>query len=145
MRVFKVLLLILGLLSTLFLFPYSRATAGSQELLLKLLIKKGIITQQEVSKIMNEIEKEKKAKKEIVEVTKKEVIKEIKEENIKVIFYENFENSSVIKSIAKDLNVKVDTLQPLANITKDEAKKKLTYKDIMIENLKKLKMALECE
>jgi zinc transport system substrate-binding protein len=73
------------------------------------------------------------------------IIDEIKKEDIKVIFFENFENSSVIKQIAKDRGVKIDTLQPLANITKDEASKHLTYKDIMLSNLKKLKMALECE
>jgi zinc transport system substrate-binding protein len=77
--------------------------------------------------------------------TIEEIINEIKKEDIKVIFFENFENSSVIKQIAKDTNVKVDTLQPLANITKDEAQKKLTYKDIMLKNLKKIKSALECK
>ena len=71
-------------------------------------------------------------------------LKEIKSKGIKVLFSEAFENNSVLKSIAKDAKVTIDTLQPLANLTNDEAKKNLTYKDIMLQNLKKLKNALEC-
>ena len=76
--------------------------------------------------------------------TIQKIIKEIKEKGIKVIFFENFENSSVLKMIAKDTGVSLETLQPLANLTADEAKKHLTYKDIMLQNLKKLKKALSC-
>ena len=61
-----------------------------------------------------------------------------------LIFFESFVSDKVMKSIAKDLAVRVDVLQPLGNITADEAKKHLTYEDIMRGNLVKLHKALEC-
>ncbi len=73
-----------------------------------------------------------------------EILKEIKTEDIKVIFHESFENSAVLESIAKDAGIEVQTLQPLANITADEAKKGLGYKEIMLQNLAKIAKALEC-
>ena len=68
----------------------------------------------------------------------------IQEEGVSTIFFESFVSDKVIKSIAKDVNVKVDVLQPLGNITADEAELNLGYEDIMRENLKKLNKALEC-
>jgi zinc transport system substrate-binding protein len=50
-----------------------------------------------------------------------------------------------MKSIARDTNVAVDTLQPLGNITKDEAARDATYEIIMKENLVKLSKALMCQ
>ena len=44
-----------------------------------------------------------------------------------------------------EAKVKVDSLQPLGNITADEAKQKLSYEDIMRTNLDKLENALECK
>ena len=72
------------------------------------------------------------------------VMKQIKKEDVSVIFFESFVSDRVMKSIAKDLSVRVDVLQPLGNITADEAKKNLTYEDIMRNNLLKLHKALEC-
>jgi len=72
----------------------------------------------------------------------KDILHVIEHEKISVIFFESFASDKLIKSIAKDANVKVDTLQPLGNITKDE--KDLTYFQIMDENIKKIKQALEC-
>ncbi len=72
-------------------------------------------------------------------------IKQIREENIKVIFCESFENSSVLRSVAKDTNVKVEILHPLANITADEAAQGATYESLMLDNLQKLSQALECD
>jgi zinc transport system substrate-binding protein len=74
----------------------------------------------------------------------KRIFKDIQKETISTIFFENFVNNRVIKSIAKDANISVDVLQPLGNITADEAKKNLTYEDIMYINLKKLSKALMC-
>ena len=36
-------------------------------------------------------------------------------------------------------------LQPLGNITADEAKANLSYEDIMRKNLQKISQALECK
>ena len=72
------------------------------------------------------------------------IFQDIHAKGIQTIFYENFVNDKVTKTIAKDANVTVDVFQPLGNITADEAKAKMTYEDIMRQNLKKLSKALMC-
>ncbi len=69
----------------------------------------------------------------------------VKEHHIKVIFFESFVSAKVIQTLADELHVRVQTLQPLGNITADEAKQKLTYEKIMQENLRKISQALECQ
>ncbi|MDT8337915.1 MAG: metal ABC transporter substrate-binding protein [Sulfurimonas sp.] len=73
------------------------------------------------------------------------LIKFIREHNVETIFFEKFANKKTIKSIAKEANVSYDVLQPLGNITADEAKEKLSYEDIMRRNLKKISKALKCQ
>ena len=72
------------------------------------------------------------------------LMKHIKEERVSTIFFESFVSDKVMKSIAHDVDVKVDVLQPLGNITENEFKRSATYEDIMRENLKKLSKALMC-
>lgn len=74
----------------------------------------------------------------------KRIIKEIDKDGVKTIFFENFVNNSVIKSIAKDENINIDSLHSLGNITSDEADQNLSYEDIMYTNLEKLSKVLEC-
>ena len=76
--------------------------------------------------------------------TVQNLLDEIRKEGVKYIFYEPFENSAVLESIAKDTAVKTLQLQPLGNITSEEADKGLGYKEIMLENLHKLSKGLEC-
>ena len=76
--------------------------------------------------------------------TVQKILDEIRKEGVKFIFYEPFENSAVLESIAKDAGVKTLPLQPLGNITADEAAKGLGYKEIMLENLHKIAQGLEC-
>jgi len=73
------------------------------------------------------------------------LIEHVKEHDLRVVFFESFVSDKAMKSIASEAKVDVDVLQPLGNITADEAKKKLSYKDIMLENLEKITKALECE
>lgn len=72
------------------------------------------------------------------------LIEHVKEYKLKTIFFESFVSDKAIKSIANEAKVGVDVLQPLGNITADEAKKKLSYEDIMRSNLEKIQKALEC-
>ena len=65
------------------------------------------------------------------------LIEHIDEHKISTIFFESFVSDKAIKSIASEAKVGVDVLQPLGNITADEAKKHLTYEDIMKINLEK--------
>jgi zinc transport system substrate-binding protein len=68
----------------------------------------------------------------------------VKERNIKTIFFESFVSDRLVKSLADETGAGVDVLQPLANITADEAEVGAGYIDIMRQNLDKLSHALEC-
>jgi zinc transport system substrate-binding protein len=72
------------------------------------------------------------------------IIKDIDEHGAPVVFIESFVSSKAMKSIADEIKVDVDTLQPLGNITADEAKQNLTYEVIMKQNLAKISKALMC-
>jgi zinc transport system substrate-binding protein len=72
------------------------------------------------------------------------LIEEIQHYKVPVIFGESFVSSKAMQSIAAEVGVKVETLQPLGNITADEAKQNLTYEDIMKKNLQKIRKALKC-
>ncbi len=73
------------------------------------------------------------------------VIEHVREHDVKTIFFESFVNDKAMKSIAQEAKVSVEVLQPLGNITRDEAQKNLSYEDIMLDNLKKISKALVCE
>jgi zinc transport system substrate-binding protein len=61
------------------------------------------------------------------------------------VFFKSFGNNKVIKNIANEVHVSVDTLQPLGNITADEAKQSLSFEDIMRINLEKMSKAMKCQ
>ena len=73
------------------------------------------------------------------------ILTDIKKEGIDVVFFEHFVSDRTMKSIAKDSGVRLDVLQPLGNITADEAKKNMSYIDIMRDNLTKISKALKCQ
>ena len=73
------------------------------------------------------------------------LIEHVKEHNISTIFFESFVSDKAIKSIASEAKVNVDVLQPLGNITADEADRNASYEDIMNLNLEKISHALECK
>lgn len=72
------------------------------------------------------------------------LIKFIKEHKVEVIFFEKFANEKAIRSIAQEAGVAADVLQPLGNITADEAKAGLDYEALMRMNLEKIAKALQC-
>lgn len=73
------------------------------------------------------------------------LIKHIKEHKLSTVFFESFVSDKAMKSIANEAKVGVDVLQPLGNITADEASENLSYEDIMLINLEKISKALACE
>lgn len=82
------------------------------------------------------------------EVSPKDVIrtmKDIQTNNVAVVFFEDFGSDKAMKSLAEQVNVKVDSLHPLGNITKDDVEKNYTYEDIMLRNLEKISGALHCQ
>jgi zinc transport system substrate-binding protein len=72
------------------------------------------------------------------------IFEDIQADGVSTIFFENFVNNKAIRTVANDAKVELEVLQPLGNITADEAKKKLTYEEIMYANLDKLTKALKC-
>jgi zinc transport system substrate-binding protein len=73
----------------------------------------------------------------------KEITDLVKEEKIKTIFFESFASDKVALTIAKETGAKVSSLQPLANVTQEEASR--GYIVLMQENLKKLSKAMSCQ
>ncbi len=74
-----------------------------------------------------------------------ELINLVKNEKINTVFFEEFASPKVAQTIAKATNIKIDTLRPAENISKEENKKGFGYLQIMEENLEKLKFAMNCK
>jgi zinc transport system substrate-binding protein len=74
-----------------------------------------------------------------------ELINLVKNEKINTVFFEEFASPMVAQTIAKASNVKIDTLRPAENISKEENKKGYGYLQIMEDNLEKLKFAMDCK
>ena len=74
-----------------------------------------------------------------------ELITLVKNEKINTVFFEEFASPKVAQTIAKATNIKIDTLRPAENISKEENKKGFGYLQIMEENLEKLKFAMNCK
>lgn len=72
------------------------------------------------------------------------IIDKVKDQNITTIFFESFASDKLISAIATDAKVKVDVLQPIANITKDESLDGSSYYSLMLQNLEKMSKAREC-
>lgn len=72
------------------------------------------------------------------------VIRLVRDEGIKTLFFEAFVNSGVAEALAAETGARVDSLQPLANLSADEAASNETYITIMQKNLAKIAEALEC-
>lgn len=73
------------------------------------------------------------------------LISHVNEHSVATVFFETFVSDRAIKNIAAEANVAVDVLQPLGNITADEAEQKLTYESMMYLNLEKISKALMCQ
>ncbi len=73
----------------------------------------------------------------------REITDLVKEEDITIIFFESFVSPAVAEAISHETGTKVESLQPLANVTSDEETK--GYIGLMRENLQKLKVAMECQ
>ena len=73
-----------------------------------------------------------------------EVMDIVKEEKIQTIFFESFVSDSVARALARETGAAVQSLQPLANLSADEAASNENYITIMRKNLEKIRHALEC-
>lgn len=75
----------------------------------------------------------------------KGIIDFIKENDINVIFAEELIDPKLVTALADEAGVQVLTLSPLEGLSKEELAKGTTYFDKMEENLKNIKIALECQ
>jgi zinc transport system substrate-binding protein len=73
-----------------------------------------------------------------------ELIKKLKGSGIKYIYYEELLDPKVARTISQETGAKLELLHGAHNVSKDELKSGVTYISIMEDNLKKLKVGLEC-
>ena len=73
----------------------------------------------------------------------REITDLVKSEDIKVVFFESFVSPEVAQTISNETGAKAQSLQPLANVNRDEEAK--GYIGLMRDNLQKLKTAMECK
>ena len=71
------------------------------------------------------------------------IMNAVDEYAITTIFYEEFVSSKIASRIAEDTGLKVDVLNPLETIDKDEYKDGVEYISVMENNLAKIKEALK--
>ena len=74
--------------------------------------------------------------------TVKFLINKVKKEKLPVVFTIEMSNGKVAKSIVEATGAKQLMLHSLHNLTEDELKAKKTYVDLMKDNIKNLKQAL---
>ena len=72
------------------------------------------------------------------------ILQTVQEKGLNVVFGESFANQKTIQSIANDLHISLQTLQPLGNITAKEKENKADYITLMEQNLAKIAKAMEC-
>ncbi len=73
-----------------------------------------------------------------------EVIEVTRKEQMKYIFSEEMVNKKLAQALAREAGVSVLLLSPGANLTREEAQKKVTFIDLMERNLTNLKKGLAC-
>lgn len=73
------------------------------------------------------------------------LVNQIKESNIKYIFYEELTTPRIAETIAKETGAKMLLLNAGHNISKKEAERGISYTEIMDNNLKNLRVGLECK
>jgi zinc transport system substrate-binding protein len=73
------------------------------------------------------------------------LINQLKQSGIKYIYYEELLDPKVARTISQETGAKLELLHGAHNVSKDELRRGVTFLDIMEDNLKKLKVGLECQ
>jgi zinc transport system substrate-binding protein len=68
-----------------------------------------------------------------------------KKNNIKYVFFEELVSPAIAETIAREVGAKTLVLNPIEGLTKKDENEGKTYMSIQRENLKNLRLALECE
>lgn len=74
-----------------------------------------------------------------------ELINKLKLSGMKYIYYEELLDPKVARTIAQEAGVKLELLHGAHNVSKNELDGGVTFLDIMEDNLRKLKVGLECQ
>ncbi|MEK9149570.1 MAG: zinc ABC transporter substrate-binding protein [Candidatus Desantisbacteria bacterium] len=74
-----------------------------------------------------------------------ELINKLKASKMKYLYYEELLSPKVARTIASETGVKLALLHGGHNISQDELNRGVTFIDIMEDNLKRLKVGLECQ
>jgi len=76
--------------------------------------------------------------------TMAKIIVEAREHGVKYVFFETLVSDKVANLLAKEIGAQTLVLNPLEGLTEAEVKAGKTYITVMQENLKNLRLALEC-
>jgi zinc transport system substrate-binding protein len=69
----------------------------------------------------------------------------VREKALPYVFYEVYESPRTAEQIANETGADILTLNPAANVTKQEMEEGVTFISIMEQNLRHLSLALECQ
>lgn len=74
-----------------------------------------------------------------------ELIQATQKHRVKVIYFEEFINPKLAQVLAKEAGIGTLVLNPGANLTREQMKRKVTFLELMEKNLQNLCKGLECE
>lgn len=77
--------------------------------------------------------------------TMKQIVQEAKEHQIKYVFFETLVSDKVARVLAKEIGAETLVLNPLEGLTPEEIQAGKSYLSVMRENLKNLRLALDCK
>ncbi|MFA5090814.1 MAG: zinc ABC transporter substrate-binding protein [Candidatus Omnitrophota bacterium] len=74
-----------------------------------------------------------------------ELINKLRQSGMKYIYYEELLDPKVARTISQETGAKLELLHGAHNVSKEELNRGVTFLDIMEDNLKKLRVGLECQ
>ena len=74
-----------------------------------------------------------------------DLVKQIKDNNIKYIFYEELASPSIAETLSRETGAKMLLLSAAHNVSKSDFESGISFLAIMENNLKNLKVGLECD
>ena len=74
-----------------------------------------------------------------------QLVRQIKKDNIRYVFYEELTSPKIAETLANETRTKMLLLNAAHNITKEDFENKVSFLSIMEDNLRNLKLGLQCE
>jgi zinc transport system substrate-binding protein len=73
------------------------------------------------------------------------LVKLLKERKVRYVFFETLVSSKLAETLAREVGAQTLVLNPVEGLTKEEQAASKTYVSLMEENLRNLRMALDCK